>query len=128
MGQQQLLLIVLGVIIVGIAILLGITLFRTHALEQKRNHIVTELMSLGNMAQKHYNMPTTMGGGGRSFEGWQIPNDMKRNFSASYEITGPDGSEIEITAVGSELVTDTDSLIVKMKILPKDFIITYTNY
>ena len=34
MGQQQLLLIVLGVIIVGIAVILGIILFRQNSIDE----------------------------------------------------------------------------------------------
>ena len=43
MGQQQLLLIVLGAIIVGIAIITAIVLFRSSAVENKRDLIFNEL-------------------------------------------------------------------------------------
>ena len=42
MGQQQLLLIVLGVIIVGIAVVVGINLFNANAEESAKDTIVSE--------------------------------------------------------------------------------------
>ena len=44
MGQQQLLLIVLGVILVGIAIILGVNLFRANAVESKRNNVIPKIL------------------------------------------------------------------------------------
>jgi len=60
MGQQQLLLIVLGVIIVGIAIVVGINLFTANAIESNRNGVISDLSNLGAMAQQYYKRPTTL--------------------------------------------------------------------
>jgi len=78
MGQQQLLLIVLGVIIVGIAVVVGINLFNANAEESTKDGIVSDCTNLGAMAQQFYKKPTSMGGGGNSFTptglpAWQIP-------------------------------------------------------
>ncbi|MBI2417017.1 MAG: hypothetical protein HYV28_03805, partial [Ignavibacteriales bacterium] len=59
MGQQQLLLIVLGVIIVGIAIVVGINLFRASAIDANRNGVISDLNNLAAMAQQYYKKPTT---------------------------------------------------------------------
>ncbi len=67
MGQQQLLLIVLGVIIVGIAIAVGITMFKTNAQSSNRNQVINDLQNLAAKAQQYYRKPTSMAGGGQSF-------------------------------------------------------------
>ena len=67
MGQQQLLLILLGIVVVGIAIIVGINLFRANAIETKRNNVTNELVNLAAMAQQHYMRPNSMGGGSRTF-------------------------------------------------------------
>ena len=67
MGQQQLLLIVLGVIIVGIAVVVGINLFNANAEESTKDGVVSDCTNLGAMAQQYYKKPTSMGGGGNSF-------------------------------------------------------------
>ena len=80
MGQQQLLLIVLGVIIVGIAIVVGINLFNANAEESAKDTLVSEGTNLGAMAQQFYKKPVALGGGGNSFttsngapNDWTIP-------------------------------------------------------
>ncbi len=77
MGQQQLLLIILGIIIIGIAITVGISLFNANATESKRNNIINDLVHLASEAQKYYRTPKAMGGGQLSFEGWQIPKRLQ---------------------------------------------------
>ena len=69
MGQQQLLLIVLGVIIVGIAVVVGINLFNANAKEAAKDGVVSDCTNLGAMAQQYYKKPTSMGGGGNTFTG-----------------------------------------------------------
>ena len=74
MGQQQLLLIVLGVIVVGIAVVVGINLFNANATLANRDGVISDLNNLGAMAQQHYKKPTSMGGGGNTFSGWSLAN------------------------------------------------------
>jgi Tfp pilus assembly protein PilE len=67
MGQQQLLLIVLSVIIVGIAVVVGINMFNDQAASSNLDAVTNDLMNLASRAQQHYRRPTAMGGGGGSF-------------------------------------------------------------
>ncbi|HOJ08940.1 MAG TPA: hypothetical protein PKX68_15405 [Ignavibacteriaceae bacterium] len=67
MGQQQLLLIVLGVIIVGIAIVVGINLFNANAESSTQDSIVAQGTNIGALAQQYYKKPVALGGGGNSF-------------------------------------------------------------
>ena len=69
MGQQQLLLIILGVIIVGIAVAVGITMFQDNAVDQNRSAVIADLTTLAAKGQQYYAKPTTLGGGGNSFVG-----------------------------------------------------------
>ncbi len=72
MGQQQLLLIVLGVIVVGIAVVVGINLFNANAESAAKDGIVSDATNLGALAQQYYKKPTSMGGGGNAFTSWDI--------------------------------------------------------
>lgn len=69
MGQQQLLLIVLGVIIVGIAVVVGINLFNASAEESAKDTVVSEATNIAAMGLQHYKKPAALGGGGGSFDG-----------------------------------------------------------
>lgn len=69
MGQQQLLLIVVGVVIVGIAVAVGIQMFGEQSAQANLDAVISDLQNLGARAHQYYAKPTTMGGGGRSFAG-----------------------------------------------------------
>lgn len=78
MGQQQLLLIVLGVIVIGIAILVGLDLFQANAVERSRDQVTLDVMALATNAMAYYKKPQDIGGGGNSFIGWDIPEYFKK--------------------------------------------------
>ena len=69
MGQQQLLLIVLGVIIVGVAIVAGIGMFNANAEEAVKDELVSQCVAIGAHAQEMYKKPVAMGGLGLDFTG-----------------------------------------------------------
>jgi hypothetical protein len=85
MGQQQLLLIVLGVIIVGIAVVVGINLFTASAEEAAKDTLVSEGTNIGALAQQYYKKPEEMGGGGGDFTGFVIPEKLASTMSADWE-------------------------------------------
>ena len=70
MGQQQLLLIVLGVILVGVAVVLGINYFSVGAEEGAKDELVAHCLTIGANAQQWFKKPTEMGGGGNTFAGF----------------------------------------------------------
>jgi hypothetical protein len=106
MGQQQLLLIVLGVIVVGIAVVVGINLFNVNAVSANRDGVIADLNNLGTMAQEYYRKPTAMGGGGNSFTGWVIPTHTDTTPNGVYAAT-ISGQSITIVGTGTELNAGT---------------------
>lgn len=98
MGQQQLLLIVLGVIIVGIAVVVGINVFTAQSEESTKDAIVSDCTTLGAMAQYYFRRPTSMSGGSNSFAGWTIPNNLDTTANGTYAITqAGDATDVEVT-------------------------------
>lgn len=87
MGQQQLLLIVLGVIIVGIAIVVGINLFNANAEESYKDTMSSEGTNLGALAQQYFKKPVALGGGGNSFAGFAIPAQLVTTTSGGWAIS-----------------------------------------
>jgi hypothetical protein len=112
MGQQQLLLIVLGVIVVGIAVLVAIFVFQANAVDAKRNNVLNECMTLASMAQQYYMRPKSMLGGGKSFEGWLIPNSLKVTANGHFD-ANVFTDHVEIIGTGNEVVTGSDSVKVQ---------------
>ena len=69
MGQQQLLLIVLGTIIVGIAVIVGINMFTTGAVNAERDALLQDVNNVASTAASYWRKPAALGGGARSFVG-----------------------------------------------------------
>lgn len=86
MGQQQLLLIILSVIIVGIAIAVGINMFQTNAVDSNRQAIISDCMNLGAKAQRFWRTPTSLAGGGQDFAGFYLTPNESQNANGQYRV------------------------------------------
>lgn len=116
MGQQQLLLLVLGVIIVGVAIVAGIGMFNASAEESAKDELVSQLMAIGANAQQWYKKPVAMGGGGGAFDAtngatvaYSIPERMEATSSSGVvdQTTGIATTVGYTAVVGPQTVTIT---------------------
>lgn len=77
MGQQQLLLIVLGVILVGLAFLSGLTLWEYFSFQSTLDQLGVRGDYILNDAMKFFKTPVASGGGGnKSFAKWTPPKQM----------------------------------------------------
>ena len=112
MGQQQLLLIVLGIIIIGIAIAISIQLFRQNAIDSKRDILMNECSNIASIAIGYYKRPVGFGGGGKSFIGWAVPAELRSTVNGNYTAAVYSDSVV-ITGTGTEVVTGSDSIQVK---------------
>ncbi len=84
MGQQQLLLIILGVIIVGIAIAVGITMFSAGSVQSNKDAIINDMNNLAANAYQYRIRPASMGGGAGTYTGFTIPTKLASTENATY--------------------------------------------
>ncbi|MDR3667516.1 MAG: hypothetical protein P4L35_11795 [Ignavibacteriaceae bacterium] len=102
MGQQQLLLIVLGVIVVGIAIAAGMGLFSSNKEGSIKDELVNQNLAIGAAAQQFYSKPTSMGGGNQSFLGFGTTTaplgKMAYTTNGTYGVGTGTTSQIVVTA------------------------------
>jgi Tfp pilus assembly protein PilE len=118
MGQQQLLLIILGVIVVGIAVAVGITMFQDNAVSANRDAVVNDLVNLAARAQQFYRRPTSLGGGQNSFLGLSGTGGISKlvnvptsaaswnNANGTYTITSAIDSFVIVEGLGNEIGND----------------------
>jgi hypothetical protein len=112
MGTQQLLLIVLGVVLIGIMVTAGIFLFQDQASATNRDQLSNDLVYLAVQAQKFYRRPTVLGGGSNSFGGLTMAKltNSASNANGSYSLSPdpvPGGTTaITITGTGTEKGND----------------------
>ena len=121
MGQQQLLLIVLGLVVIAIAVVVGISLFRAHAISSKRDILINETIDMAAQAIGYYKREKAFGGGGKSFIDWQIPPQLQNTINGSYIIDQINKDEVVIIATGTEVVTGNDSIQVKTTVIPDNY-------
>jgi len=121
LGQQQLLLIVLGLVVIAIAVVVGISLFRAHAISSKRDILINETIDMAAQAIGYYKREKAFGGGGKSFIDWQIPPQLQNTINGSYVIDQINKDEVVIIATGTEVVTGNDSIQVKTTVIPDNY-------
>ena len=120
MGQQQHLLIILGVLIVGIAIAVGVGMFRTSSTDMIRNAVISDLNYYAGKAREYYWKPVMLGGGNRSFENITLNRIMlgPENEHGSYSIVSAAKDELVLMGVG-KTPGEEDSVKVKITVEPK---------
>lgn len=104
MGQQQLLLLVLGAIIVGVAIVVGINMFSTSAVNANRDAVVQDCMTLATRAQQWYRTPAILGGGGHDYSNITL---LKIRFPGTnengyFQLSGGNLTQVTVSGTGRE--------------------------
>ncbi len=130
MGQQQLLLIALGIIVVGIAVAVGINLFSASAVEANRDAIISDLNFISALARAHFKKPDALGGGENSFANFEIPTALLETANGTLEHTqtGHNTDHIHFTATGKEIGEDgTDPIKIEFRITTDVIKITIKN-
>ena len=82
MGQQQLLLLVLGIVIVGLAVVVGIQAFGENQKKANSDAMTNDVIRIVSDAQAWNLKPTAFGGGNGSFVGVTLEK-------LGYTVTGP---------------------------------------
>ena len=127
MGQQQILLIVLSMIIVGIAIIVGIETFGNFATAYSRDNIMADLNNLISISMQHYKKPVTMGGGGNSFNNWNIPAGLDSSLNGTYSSI-PSDQILLIIATGTELGNDGSTpILIHANVTPTTYTLSMMN-
>ncbi len=90
MGQQQLLLIVLGALIVGLAVYGGTRMMSTANQENERDLIITQMNMLVGEARKFAARPNHLGGGDGSLVGFRPPQKMTTTDRLTINVTAGD--------------------------------------
>lgn len=104
MGQSQLLLIVLGVIIAGAAVIIGMNIYHANAVESNRNAISSDLLNIATMSQAYYRKTSSLGGGSQSFVSFEIPDRLTKNENGEYSIVYLRSDRAMFQGVGVEPV------------------------
>ena len=97
MGQQQLLLITLGLMIIIMAIYGVAQMIDQQVTDNARDRCRFEALQLCNDADQYKLKPTSMGGGGGSYTGFQLPKFYIDESDIGYWVVGS-GQNVQIFA------------------------------
>jgi len=86
MGSAQLLYIVLGVIIVGLAVVTGINMFQAYMQDSTRENLINHCLTILSKAEEYYKKPVDLGGGGGSYKDFTVPVDLTKNELGRFRI------------------------------------------
>lgn len=130
MGTQQILLIVLSVIIVGVAIAVGISMFNSQSYNSNKTAIASDAQSFATQAVQYYKTPESQGGAGgkaanmtqgkvSAFLSFDPNTYTTSNENGAYEITAADSVHVEITGTGTAKKGGKNPQVVTTVALPE---------
>jgi hypothetical protein len=112
MGQQQLLLLVLGIVIVGLAVVAGINAFEDNQQKSEKDALVNEAMRIATDVQANVAKPSQLGGGG----GTEYPSDLTQ---IGYSEEGTSSNPYTTPWGDVEYTPGSSSSDGELKLLPK---------
>jgi hypothetical protein len=117
MGSQQLLLIVLAMVLVGVALTVAINMFQANAIEQSRTALTDDLLYFAGRARDYYWRPSSLGGGNKSFAGIKIRDlsTMEQNENGRYYVTQSNKDYLVIVGRG-RVAVGTETTQVEIRI------------
>ena len=114
MGQQQLLLLIIASLIVGIAIVIGIEQYLENSKQAHQADVRDGLVTIAARAQGWYRRPASLGGGARSFGAidWGKINFEPETDSGIFELSNLSQGSFKVKGVSRDDTTWSLTLIV----------------
>ena len=112
MGQQQLLLLVITSVIVGLAIMIGVEVFGSSTAKANEDSVRKDIIEISARLQQYYRTPKVLGGGGYEFPesltfhnigyfGDGVTGTTLKNPNGTYSLS-VDGEVVTIAGIGNE--------------------------
>jgi hypothetical protein len=137
MGQQQLLLIILGTVIVGVAVAVAIVMFQDNAITKNKEAMTNDLLQLAVKAQQYYYRPIAMGGGSHSFVGLTADaagllkiasTNFTDNANGKYSISvAGDANQVVFMGIGNVELDDGSYSTLTLLVKPEGQVLTIVN-
>lgn len=110
---QQVLLALMGIVIVGVTIAVGITMFSNQAFNSNQQAVASELQTYASMAIQFYKTPASQGGAGQDtgkvttktlsdYMGFSGTDGTLINDNGSFKIVDGEGAKVVLEGIGTE--------------------------
>ena len=107
MGQSQLLIIAVSVLIIGIAILAGAGFFQSNDIDANKKVMIDDFHHIAINAVRYYRRIPALGGGGYKYDGYELPVGYQSNLNGRYSTRVISSEVLEISGVSALDSTDT---------------------
>jgi len=111
-GTQQLMFIILGVLIIGIAIAAGVSMFNAQTVAFNRDSIISEMNELAAHAYAFRGRLRSMGGGQGDYSTYSVPSSLATTGSATYSVTQASQNSLTILAVSTQDPINTIQVLI----------------
>jgi hypothetical protein len=101
MGQSQLLIIAISVLIIGIAILTGAGFFQADDVDANKKAMINDINHIAANAVRYYRRIPALGGGGYSYNGYIVPAGYQSDLNGRYAASVVTPSELRITGISA---------------------------
>jgi hypothetical protein len=136
MVNQQKLLYIAGLIVVGAAILVGIQNFESSSRDASINALTLDLLNIATRLQANYFKPKCLAGGNHSFSGIATDSSARQQFfikpksiNGSFKIVSADDKVLVIQAIGKDDYDgDGQNFTVEMKVFADSVETVVVNY
>ena len=107
MGQSQLLVIGVSVLIIGIAILAGVMFFHSDDVTANKNAMINDINQIAHVSVRYYVRPPGLDGGGHDLAGFTVPEKFRSNINGSYTAEVVSATQLHIVAVSARDTNNT---------------------
>lgn len=129
MSTQQVLLIVLAILIVGISIAIAMMVFHDQGLAASREGLTNDLLNLSIRARQYYARPKNWGGGEKSFQGLTMKymTSHPRNSNGTYSVVSVQNSKVTLRGIAMVATSRGIRSVVTMDVFPDSVFVTSLN-
>lgn len=107
MGQSQLLIIAISILIIGIAILAGSGFFSDEEVDANKKAMINDMNHIAMNAGRYYRRIPALGGGGYSYMGYVLPYGYRSNLNGTYSTNPVSKDLMQIRGVSNRDTLDT---------------------
>jgi hypothetical protein len=99
MGQQQMLLLVLVTIVVGISIRVGFRMVDNQNMQQNRDHLIIQTQNIYAYAEQYATKSQRQAGGAGTYTKFTLPNNMTQTAAGTFSATV--SGTLDLTIIGT---------------------------
>ncbi len=129
MGNQQLLILAVGVVVLAIAVAVGITMFKDQAASSNRDELAVDLNQFGVRAQAYWRRPHSLAGGEGSFGGLTMdkltsaPSNINGTYLLESDPAPLNAQQIRLIGIGTERLSDGLPVKVVLEVHPDSMLV-----